>query len=458
MKSFELLPTEENLIKALQDDLLKRNKDLVYFYKLLLAQEVSTSIAIDGRWGSGKTFFVKQTMLFINARNPLSDMDENNRNGILSSVTLPREIEENSENCELAVYYDAWENDNDIDPVLSIVYEIVKQLGINPNFSDNGKVFKLAASILEAFTGKNINSVIDNLKSENPITKIKEQKDLNDNIKEFFSKLLEERGNRLIVIIDELDRCKPSYAVQLLERIKHYLCDDRITFVYSVNLEELQHTIKHYYGHTFDACRYLDRFFDMRISLPPADKTAFYGKMGLNSNYVLEEVSRKVIEAYNMELREASRFYYQVKIAVYEPTHESRKHNFYFSEGRSYQILLMYIVPLIIGLKIVDISLYNEFMDGKNSKPIMDVYKNSKEGQSLVEMLLNNNETFEESEGKKVITIEQKLQELYDAIFVTEYTNGKYFTILGDCHFDSSSKKFLMNVQSMLSMYADYEV
>ena len=49
MSSFELIPTEENLIHTLNKDLLKRNKDLVRFYDLILAQEGASSIAIDGR-------------------------------------------------------------------------------------------------------------------------------------------------------------------------------------------------------------------------------------------------------------------------------------------------------------------------------------------------------------------------------------------------------------------------
>ncbi len=56
MNIYELIPTEENLVQALDKDLLKRNKDLVRFYDLLLAQERACVIAIDGRWGSGKTF------------------------------------------------------------------------------------------------------------------------------------------------------------------------------------------------------------------------------------------------------------------------------------------------------------------------------------------------------------------------------------------------------------------
>lgn len=457
MNSLELIPTEENLIHALNKDLLNRNKDLVRFYELILAQEVAASIAIDGSWGSGKTFFVKQSMLLINAKNPMSDMEDEKKASIVCTLPFPKKTEDMSENYDVAVYYDAWENDNDTDPVLSLMYEIIKQLGINYVFDDSINVFKLAGSVLEVLTDKNINGIIENLKSENPLTKIKEEKDLHENIKNFFTELLVERGNRLVVFIDELDRCKPSYAVQLLERIKHYLCDDRITFVFSVNLGELQHTIKHYYGNTFDAYRYLDRFFDMRISLPPADKTAFYREMGLDSSYGLEKICRKVIDTYNMELREVTRFYRQVKTAAYAPTHGGQW-DFVFSNEKGKQFLLMYITPILVGLKIVDISLYNDFVNGQNSKPLMDIYKDSDLGDWLCSKLLNRNETYEETEGKIFVTVEQKLQNLYEAIFVTEYTNEVYRTMIGDYEFDSNSKHFVRTVESMLSAYADYEL
>lgn len=458
MNSFELIPTEENLIHTLNKDLLKRNKDLVRFYDLILAQEGASSIAIDGRWGSGKTFFVKQAMLLINAKNPMSDMDDEKKAGIVYALPFPKKAEDVPENYDVAVYYDAWENDNDTDSVLSLMYEIIKQLGINYVFDDNSNVFKLAGSVLEALTGRNINSIIENLKSDNPLTRIKEEKDLHENIKNFFTELLVERGNRLVIFIDELDRCKPSYAVQLLERIKHYLCDDRITFVFSVNLAELQHTIKHYYGNTFDACRYLDRFFDMRISLPPTDKAAFYREMGMETGYTLERICQKVINTYNMEMREASRFYRQVKTAEYGPTHESTKWDFSFSEGKGKQLLLMYIVPILVGLKIVDISLYDDFVRGRSSKPLMDIYKDSDSGEWLVSGLLNRDESLMEAEGKKLVTIEQKLQQLYEAIFVTEYTGSVYRVVLGEISFDDNSKRFVKSIDSMLSAYADYQI
>ena len=154
MKSFELLPTEENLIKTMEMNLLKRNRDLIQFYNLLLLQEGPCAIALDGRWGSGKTFFVKQTMLLINAMNPMSDMDEEKKNRIIATLPVIKQDEEMPKGYDVAVYYDAWENDNDMDPILSLVYEIVKQLGIEYEFEDNSNVFKLAGAVLEAITGK----------------------------------------------------------------------------------------------------------------------------------------------------------------------------------------------------------------------------------------------------------------------------------------------------------------
>ena len=64
----------------------------------------------------------------------------------------------------------------------------------------------------------------------------------------------------------------------------------------------------------------------------------------------------------------------------------------------------------------------------------------------------------EVEEGKSVVTVEQKIQQLYDAIFVTEYTGNVYHTILGEYEFDDNSKNFVKSVESMLSVYADYNI
>lgn len=456
MNNMEIIPTKENIIETLYVDLLKRNKDLVRFYEFLLSKKSSKSFAIDGKWGSGKTIFVNQLAMLINALNPISIMDEETRDDVKTALSLSNDDSKNE--YAISVYYDAWKNDNDTDPILSLVYEISKQMAINFEISDTSLFFKKAGSIIDAFSGKNISTLIELFKSDNPLSRFKEEKELEESIKDFFTEVLSEKGDRLVVIIDELDRCRPNYAVKLLERMKHYFNDDRITFVFSVNLEELQHIIKHHYGQDFDASRYLDRFFNYRISMPPADKEAFYRKLGLESNFVINQVSKKVIKLYQMEMRECLRFYEQIEIASRNLARSGSKYDFSFSEGKGKQILILYVLPLIIGLKIVNISLYNDFVDGKNSQPLVDMYTDADFKEQLVEHLLSNNESLDEEEGKTIVTVEDKLKELYDAVFVKEYDNRIYQTVLGEYKFDKNSKKLLSSLDSMLSEYSNYDI
>lgn len=452
MKKYEVLPTEENLIDTLYKDTINRNKDIVYFYNILQAQETASAIAIDGRWGSGKTFFVRQSKMVINALNPSSDMDEELKAKATIRLPFPK-TEENNENYDVAVYYDAWENDNDTEPVLSLIYEITKQLSVEFSLS-NKSIVKMAGAIVEAISGHNVNGIKDALTSEDPFTKFKEQKDIQEKIKDFFTSLLAERGNRLVVFIDELDRCKPTFAVHLLEQIKHYIFDDRITFVFSVNLEQLQHTIKHYYGADFDSCRYLDRFFDLRIAMPPANMEKFYNEIGLQSTYYVDIVVKRVIKMFNFELREITRFYSQVKAAVYEPTHESRKYDFSFSDGKGRQVILMFIVPLLIGLKIVDVSKYDDFINGRNVEPLKELFAMDEE-KRLLENMLNRDESFQNEEGKKQITYDEMIERFYEAIFVNQYDGRMYSSTLGQYEFTKESKNFAISTSSMMSNYAE---
>ena len=79
----------------------------------------------------------------------------------------------------------------------------------------------------------------------------------------------------LIVAIDELDRCRPSYAIELLEVAKHLFSVDRVVFVLAVNCEQLAHSVKALYGNDFDAEGYLRRFFDVDCQLPEPSRDAF---------------------------------------------------------------------------------------------------------------------------------------------------------------------------------------
>jgi KAP family P-loop domain len=72
----------------------------------------------------------------------------------------------------------------------------------------------------------------------------------------------------LIIIVDELDRCRPTYAISLLEEAKHFFDDTGTIFVYGMNRKALAATVKSIYGDEFPADHYLMRFVKRQISLP----------------------------------------------------------------------------------------------------------------------------------------------------------------------------------------------
>ncbi|WP_018306841.1 KAP family P-loop NTPase fold protein [Desulfitobacterium hafniense] len=462
MKLYELQPTHENIMAALADDLINRNKDVLRFKTLLDNIDDSCSIALDGKWGSGKTFFVKQLKTILEAYNPsFKDAATDNYTRIKSRMEAYKVHGDESPNFrpQVAVYYDSWANDNDIDPILSIIYEMIQSVNSDFSFKKGKSCLQIAGTIAEFFTGRKITSLIDLAKAEDPFAKLKEQKNIHTLISEFLESLLAEQGNRLVVFVDELDRCKPSYAVQLLERIKHYFSNDLVTFVFSVNLDQLQHTVKRYYGNDFDACRYLDRFFDLRISLPPADLTRYYQEIGLNNgSYVYEDVCKAVIKNNHFELREITKYYRLAKIAAYKPTH-SNSHHFGFADERAFKFCLLCVVPIMIGTKISNSERYNAFVQGKDSSPLIEVMGSGRLGINMCSSLLNRNEAFDEStqQGEIKVKLTDKLNLVYSVLFVQDYSNGTYEKTIGSMRFDREIRDELIRIVSLLSDFSDFD-
>ena len=458
MKSYELSPTYENLIETFSKDTISRNSDIFRFVSILDNVSDSCSIALDGSWGSGKTFFVKQSKMVLDAFNDFVTSDITKDRDTIKGIWGQATQKGLSLQPQVSVYYDAWENDNDEEPVLSLIYSILKSVDTDFSFSKGTGCLTKAAALLEFFTGKKWTQIIESFKSTSPLTELEASKNLENLIKEFFDSLLAERGNRLIVFIDELDRCKPVFAVKLLERIKHYFSNDRITFVFSINTNELQHTIKRYYGDEFDACRYLDRFFDLRISLPQANLQRYYQSINFNnSHYTYDIVCDAVIKAYHFELREIAKFIRLSKIAAYAPTHDDRRFDFSFSDGRAIQFGLLYITPIMIGLKISDSTRYEEFINGKDYMPLVEVSDNLRE--RFFEELLGNNEVYEKPKAEQVVvTIESKLKQVYEAIFVKEYDGRNYCTTVGSYQFSAETKQVLLRTASLLSNYTQFNI
>lgn len=110
-----------------------------------------------------------------------------------------------------------------------------------------------------------------------------------------FKKLLEELTNYVrftkkdddlpppvVLLIDELDRCRPTFAVAMLERIKHFFSIPGLVFVLALDMKQLKASTQKVYGAEMDATEYLRRFVDLELRLPRADVGQLIGSMLTN--------------------------------------------------------------------------------------------------------------------------------------------------------------------------------
>ena len=284
MMGLEVKPTFDNLKNFLLKDSVGRNKGIVNFIKFLDVIEGNMAVALDDNWGNGKTFFVKQTQLVLQSYNDSDD----------DLTKIQQRMKEYFKDYQpkryFPIYYDAWSNDNDTDPILSIIFRMLQDVAclkkyetvVDKNYWDiitNG--LEVLATTLG---GPRIKQFLDSVKGKKILEEFQKSRDIDKILNGMFDHILANipDDTRIVFFIDELDRCCPNFAVRVLERIKHYFLYEKVIFVVSVNMSELQHTIKRHYGNDFNADKYLRRFLDFTIPLPPTNMTKYYETIDFN--------------------------------------------------------------------------------------------------------------------------------------------------------------------------------
>ena len=291
MKKYVQEATDINVWKSLKENSFGRGKDIQEFIEGLEWIEGNVFISLDAKWGDGKTFFVRQieeTLKYFRAEQmetvekPLKDLDSYEY--LKDSVAVKQTT---VEHIYLPVYYNAWMYDDHNDPLMSLLLVMTKQCGGSYNTKINTKslgerLLTVASSLPISIKKINPAVLIKDIQDGKVdiMSAVKTEEDIKECVRDVFNEIIVEKAEKLVVFIDELDRCKPSFAIEMLERIKHYFDDERIIFVVSLNKEQLIHTISNYYGSEFDATRYLNRFFDVSINLP---EISMYQKPSLNA-------------------------------------------------------------------------------------------------------------------------------------------------------------------------------
>lgn len=424
MNKYELEADITNIHNSLLDDRLNNTEYLSSLIRLVNSIKDNEIICIDGEWGVGKTFLVKQFEYLINNYKEYSEIDQ------FKNFDEYREDLINIINTNLAFYYNAWENDNHGNPFESIIYNILnaypKYKSMVTNKFESEELFKEVLNLLTKIVTNKLFNIDFN--SEN-IDKIKTFEDLSREIntkeekKKLFKELIDKILNdkRMILIIDELDRCNPIYATKMLETIKHFYNLKNITIIVVANNNELKNIINQQFGINFNSYNYLNKFYDYIMTIDNS-RSLKYCKTYLEfseTTYLPHDVFYAMLNKYQFTLRDCNR--YRTLYDTAKKYIESEKNGFMYFSQKEATVIYSIILPIIFAFKIKDINAYNECLN-KETKKLKEnlVYlkeyldKNEREGwlYDFIDIPRDMKEVTDEYLYNKIIEVFLKLSKM----------------------------------------------
>lgn len=256
-----------------RNDVLQRQKFGDALSNLVTRSSDELVISLDGKWGEGKTTFVRMWQ------------------GLLKEKGIP------------SIYIDAFQNDYTEDAFISIASAITSYVDQHSAESQKISAFKDKAKkvgvrllswtakigIKAATLGIIKESDIDALSeigddvaadtSEAIADLVKERlnahckeneliQSFRESLSDLPANLMDNSSGRLVIVIDELDRCKPSFAVEVLEKIKHLFSVKNVVFLLVMHKQQLEEAIRSVYGANIDAHTYLQKFINVETSIP----------------------------------------------------------------------------------------------------------------------------------------------------------------------------------------------
>ncbi|WP_404343009.1 P-loop NTPase fold protein [Vreelandella venusta] len=228
--------------------------------KVLSKLEKNKVVCVDGKWGTGKSYFCKKLI----------------------------ELSEGELEC---IKFNAFEHDHSEDPLVLLLSEFSKAVPVSKKERYIKTVAKHAAPLMGkgldyALTLSSLKGVPGVDEASNKLKNYMEQRINNYlyaeksivGIKRELKKIVVgNEGKKIVVIIDELDRCRPSFALEIIEKIKHIFNVEGIHFILSMHKEQVLESISHTYGIAKNSESYLEKFLDFTIYLKPEILTEIEG-------------------------------------------------------------------------------------------------------------------------------------------------------------------------------------
>jgi hypothetical protein len=327
-----LIKNPELIIKPedpFAEDAINRKAEIEKLTNILSFIDEPFVLAITSPWGNGKTKFLEMWRAYLT------------RSGINS------------------ICYNAWENDYVDDPMISLIGEISSQIN-SIKFSEKAKgrealkkakeisavILKrsvpVAVKVISAgiIDDKVISEAISETTTDLIKDKMKEYEKSKKDIKHFKSELqtfvsslsVEDKVQiPFIIFIDELDRCKPDFAIELLERLKHFFNVTGIVFVIAIDRKQLEQSVKTIFGMN-NPDGYIRKFIDLEYFLLEPEKGDFStylirrfkiedfiisnlrdGKPQLDD---LQDISSELFKLFDLKLRQQEQFFSQLAVVL----------------------------------------------------------------------------------------------------------------------------------------------
>ena len=361
-------------LDAFKNDVLHRKQFGEALSNLVTRSTDELVISLDGKWGEGKTTFVKMWQ------------------GLLKENGIP------------SIYIDAFQNDYTEDAFISIASAITSYVEQHSSKSQKSSEFKEKAKkvgvrLLSWSAKIGIKAATLGIIKESDIDALSEiDEDIAADTSETISELVEERlsahqkeselirlfreslsnlpttltdnsSGRLVIVIDELDRCRPSFAVEVLEKIKHLFSVKNVVFLLVMHKQQLEEAIKSVYGNNIDAHTYLQKFINVETSIPKRINDPYSNDIQIYINKLLQlhEITtwgdnQKIVdcltplaEHFNLSLRQLEKVFTNLAII-------------YSTSGKNH-LRLVPIIVFIAVVKTINPNVFGSLLLGKISFP-----------------------------------------------------------------------------------------
>lgn len=268
------------------------------------------------------------------------------------------------------VKYDAWNNNLFENPLIPILYEITKLEKKSSKIKEGAKkviksIPQVLLSTLANVHGADLTALLPN---DNIFTEYDEYRESLDKFRGVLKEYCDKQ--KVLFLIDELDRCLPEYQIKVLEAIYHLLDIPNLIVVIAIDRNQLEHSIRNKFGNNLNVLGYLSKFIDYQVDLPEDNDNLFIQSL-MNfecehSEYIKPFIAN-IFKVIKYSIRDCQKIVSEINLIT----------NSVGSSGclkTNYKYWYPPLVAMILIIKYEDENIYRDFL----SKQKKDYYSDAK--------------------------------------------------------------------------------